>query len=71
VRSLVLHFPITRGNINTLPQRHAVGGFRKTEWWATQESNLACVSARELQSLLYGFEVVSITLSKREKLLQT
>jgi len=50
VRSLVPFFPITHGNIDTLPHKSTVDSFRKSEWWATLESNQACVSARELQS---------------------
>jgi hypothetical protein len=50
VRSLVHCIPVTVGNINTIKIVCTVSGFRKTEWWATLESNQACVSARELQS---------------------
>ncbi len=44
------YFAATHGNTNTISRVRTVGGFGKTEWWATLESNQACVSARELQS---------------------
>ena len=36
VRSLVLFFPITRGNVDTLPYKRTVDSFRKSEWWWMQ-----------------------------------
>ncbi len=44
------HTPLTHGNIITISHVRNIVSFTEIKWWATLESNQACVSARELQS---------------------
>ena len=45
-------FPTTHGNINTIPQKRAVGGFRKTEWWGMYETKQRSASVSRLKTSL-------------------